>query len=516
MTVLFGDGSSASGTLASDGSQAGAIAVVTSHGPAHAPPNLLVDGLEAGCSGDLYETTRPHVSVSSTPGDIVRVTKMTAFVPVENQVGLADGSITVEALVTARLIGQYPTFPVNNAKELEHVETVIPANGILDISSMFQYAAADDYAVAFTAVTVDGNGIPLSPTTMPTRLLSTGQDSGNLLVDGSFESNLTDNTGNPSPPMDTRRSLNQVQFEGWFSLNGADIELFGNGQAGVTAIDGSVFLQLDATVGTTADGVYQDVVTQKDREYELTFYVQSRRNNIGTEDNTLFVEWNGKRTNASGYRSSNRNEWEKVTLSLVGSGGTDRLAFIESSATGTSDGMGPFLDLVSLCPVGSMIVNGSFESTVLKRGKFTQEKDSNVQGWLSTTGTMELWGSGLAGVEAFDGSTLLELDVHSKVAAKYGMDGIFQHILTEKGRLYQLSFYVRARGQSFSSPSESLSVQWRGHEIKTDYHAAGADVWTRKVVILAGKGTAETILFSEISSNGLGPLLDNIELSPLR
>lgn len=167
VSVLFGDGTMASGTIASDGSQAGSVAIVSDD--LRPAPVLTVNGLGPGGSGTY--TTRPSVVVSGPPGETVRVSIVEAFDPVDNQAPLAGGLITTEALVTARLEAQYPEFPVNNAKSWQHVLTLIPTSGSLDITSEFTIGD-EGYALGVTAALIDGEGLPISTTTNPIHLLS--------------------------------------------------------------------------------------------------------------------------------------------------------------------------------------------------------------------------------------------------------------------------------------------------------------------------------------------------------
>lgn len=172
VTVLFGDGTTAKGTIASDGSQARGVAVVRSQGVA-APPSLMVGGTETTGGITSYAPLcggYPTVSVSANVGDRVRVTMMKAFDPVDNQKVLAGGQITAEALVASRLAAQFPDFPVNNARELQHFEVVIGSTGTEDVSSEFSFDGDD--ALAFSAVVIDGpSGLPLSDVAEPVRLV---------------------------------------------------------------------------------------------------------------------------------------------------------------------------------------------------------------------------------------------------------------------------------------------------------------------------------------------------------
>jgi len=168
VTVLFGDGSTASAKLAADGSNAGAIAIVGTGGLEPAP-GLNVNGMGPGGVGS-YGASTPSVVVSSNPGDIVRVSLTEGFNPVVSAETVAGGQITVEDLVEARLEAQYPVFPVNNAKRWEHEEIVIPQSGSVDVSSLFSLSG-DNLPIAYVAVVIDNSSKnPLSETTAPIRL----------------------------------------------------------------------------------------------------------------------------------------------------------------------------------------------------------------------------------------------------------------------------------------------------------------------------------------------------------
>ena len=166
VTILFGDGSVASGTISSDGSNAGGIAVISND--LDSAPGLSVDGFTAPASG-TYTTDPSSVVVSAQPRDTVRVSMVSAFDPTDNFEFLLANALTPEELVTARLEAQYPNFPVTNARSWQHIEVVIPASGSVDIGSRLQYS--NDFALGFTAVVIDQTGSPTSFTTDPIRIL---------------------------------------------------------------------------------------------------------------------------------------------------------------------------------------------------------------------------------------------------------------------------------------------------------------------------------------------------------
>lgn len=501
ITVLFADGATATCTLGAGTTAAGeeGVAIVLSSATvAQHSPQLEVNGYQDGSSGEYDENQGWHVFVSARAGDRVRISKMVASqesIASNPQQGLSEGSITAEALVTARLRAMYPTFPVNAAQTWQHVEVVIPESGSFDISNLVQSSSVDDFATAFTAVIVDSGGLPVSWTSAPIRLLQSQSafNSGNLVANGSFESNSL------SPK--TSALMETSDVEGWVSPGGELLALFGSGNAGMIAFDGTVFLQLGS-------GIYQDVETQEDQSYELTFHIQTNKHGTN-DDGMVLVEWRGQLVGTDGYKTSSQNQWETITIpSLVGSGGLDRLAFVKPASSSSG---GLFIDSICLRQVGSKVVNGSFESTVVPEKKYRILSDSFVEGWSAINGLMEVWGTGVKKKKPVDGSILVELDVHTG----NGADGIFQRIRTEKHTLYRLSFHIQSRGNNFSSTSESVTLLWRGHEVHGQYHASGANVWTRFVVIVQGSGGIDTFVLQEVSSNSLGPLLDDIALVPL-
>ncbi len=188
VTVLFGDGSSTSAQIAHDGTQSGAVALIGSTtGDA---PGLTVNGVNAGGNG-TYGGNRPSVVVTGPVGATARVSLVKGFDPTGNGATVASGAITVDALVAARLAAQYPTFPVNNSIEWQHIDAVITSPAGVDLTNSHQGAAfdyvnivdspnADDFPgddvlpIAFVAVIIDANGNPISPVSAPIYLLNSG------------------------------------------------------------------------------------------------------------------------------------------------------------------------------------------------------------------------------------------------------------------------------------------------------------------------------------------------------
>jgi hypothetical protein len=61
-------------------------------------------------------------------------------------------------------VHRYPTFPVKNARQLQHANVVIPSFGSVDVTSSFQ----------FIGQVIDSDGFPLSGTTSSIGLVYAG------------------------------------------------------------------------------------------------------------------------------------------------------------------------------------------------------------------------------------------------------------------------------------------------------------------------------------------------------
>ena len=179
-TVLFDDGTTASGQLASDGSSAGSHALATQGAAPAAAPGIAVNGFQPGQNG-TYGGTLPTITVTGNPGDKVQITMTKGFNPVtETDNGIAG-------LVEDRL--ERYDFKASNAFDAQTKIVTIGANGTFDASTLFDYDDAinnnvgsgsfpgDDVAqIGFVATKVQSGGaeLPIGPTTAPIYLTSNG------------------------------------------------------------------------------------------------------------------------------------------------------------------------------------------------------------------------------------------------------------------------------------------------------------------------------------------------------
>jgi hypothetical protein len=162
-TVLFDDGSTATGFLGSDGSQAGSVGEAV-EGRSASTVSLTVNG--ASTTG-TYGGAVPEIVVTGDPGTAVRVTMSKGHNPVVND------TAGVAGLVEDRLADAQPQFEVNNAADVQTFDVTIPDSGSVTLpDTAFDYGAPgggvaiDNFATAplvVAANAVDGQDNPLGP-----------------------------------------------------------------------------------------------------------------------------------------------------------------------------------------------------------------------------------------------------------------------------------------------------------------------------------------------------------------
>lgn len=151
----------------------------------------------------------------------------------------------------------------------------------------------------------------------------------NLVVNGSFE----------------QRSGGAVL--GWTGL-GDVIEVGGASAYGVTGANGSNVVELDANrTGTSGTGLYQDILTEAGRSYQLSVDLASKAGS-SSSTNTVEVWWNGTRIASIDPTSTTLKTY---SFKVTGTGGADRLSFREQACD--DDGVGGIIDNVRLTPTGS-------------------------------------------------------------------------------------------------------------------------------------------------------------------
>ncbi|TCU06814.1 malectin domain-containing carbohydrate-binding protein [Rhizobium sullae] len=299
VTVMFSDGTTATGQLMGDGSQAGAQVLLTQDQEGPAPvASIAVNGLDAGETG-FYGGELPEVIISGPAGATVRVIMTRGIDPVANTKLLNNGTITVDELVEQRLDAY--DFAANNAAEFQTVDIVIPASGSIDISTYFKYntppngnSGVPDFnklPVGFAAAVVDPeNGhVPIGPVSEPIYLKNNGTP---VAVDG---------TG-PTPPsyyfMEGNHLKVQVEDvagggnppQGWIFQNDSD----GTKQTG---FQGSGYYYWKSETGTAVNAPEGAFTTTFYVENAGTFNLRMRSsrdsNSPGDQRNDMWVKVDG-------------------------------------------------------------------------------------------------------------------------------------------------------------------------------------------------------------------------------
>ncbi|MEM9972689.1 MAG: malectin domain-containing carbohydrate-binding protein [Pseudomonadota bacterium] len=298
-TVLFADGTTATGHLGSDTTQAGAAGEAVQGRPESTATLSVSTGTGIFASGQVgtYGGEVPVITVSGAPGDVVRVTLHKGFQPTDASAG---GSPDLVAdVIQARLDENHSDFAVNNAFDVQTVDVTIGAGGTAVVpASAFDYVntdsgesfAGDDVQpIALTAAVVvpvsdsgaiNGSGasdlVPSGPVsqpiylTNPTQTPVDGSGGGGQPVDGYFEIQGSGNntffkiqiedpngTGAGTDPDGKWNYLTSADGDGNQSgFQGDGYYLFGSDSS--TAIEGATGDRLEYTIFVPEDalGVY--------------------------------------------------------------------------------------------------------------------------------------------------------------------------------------------------------------------------------------------------------------------
>lgn len=156
---------------------------------------------------------------------------------------------------------------------------------------------------------------------------------GNLLVNGSFESNVVANGS----------WVNLATIPGWTWLAGPGTGFEIRNNVAGQAQDGGNYLELDTNGNTTIGQALSNLTAGA--SYELSFWYSPREFQPAST-NGMQAFWNGVQLGdtLSGLGGSG-NAWTQYKFNLTAQAGTNQLSF---AAVGTSDSLGGNLDNVSL------------------------------------------------------------------------------------------------------------------------------------------------------------------------
>ena len=324
---------------------------------------------------------------------------------------------------------------------------------------------------------------------------------------------------------------------GWTVANGP-LEL----QRGILggASDGAQHAELDGSGSVT---ISQALDTEPGGTYAVSFDYKARPD-TPRHTNGLQATWNGADI-APGIGLN--GDWQTHTVEVLGTG-SDVIAF---SDTGTSDGVGTFLDGVSVSLVrgpeptpttppdatddaapdvppptpavpsnattapdvptppqdANLVSGGSFEDPAVTAhgGTWQLFADGTAGlGWTVANGPLELQRGILGG--ASDGAQHAELDGSGSVTISQALD-------TEPGGTYAVSFDYKARPDT-PRHTNGLQATWNGADIAPGIGLNGD--WQTHTAEVLGTG-GDVIAFSDTgTSDGVGTFLDGVSVSLVR
>jgi len=207
-----------------------------------------------------------------------------------------------------------------------------------------QFGTADDVTVATQTTDVNGNYLF-------TNLLAGNYQVGFSNIGSTAEFTVADVNGNTMDTLDSdvHANITNLIVNGSFESGAAGWKGKGDsvevGKASLYCVNGATgsnVLELDANVCGSGTGVYQDVATQANRTYELYLDVAAR-GYTKLSTNTVEVYWQGQKIATIDPQNTTLTTYK---FTVVGSGGLDRLQFLEQN--GDDDSLGGIIDNVRL------------------------------------------------------------------------------------------------------------------------------------------------------------------------
>ena len=149
-----------------------------------------------------------------------------------------------------------------------------------------------------------------------------------------------------------------------------------------------------------------------------------------------------------------------------------------------------------------LITNGLLEGGVAFENN---DSDGDVDGWATSSGTVDVWGDGFFGVNTPDGGNFIQVDT----GADGSIDTVYQDVRTLEDDQMELEF---SAAQRFGE-SESLEVYYRDELIDT-VTPTSSEEWDTYTYTVTGSGGLDRLEFRELASesDGSGPFVDNVSL----
>lgn len=166
--------------------------------------------------------------------------------------------------------------------------------------------------------------------------------------------------------------------------------------------------------------------------------------------------------------------------------------------------------LAAPVPAGNLLVNGSFESTVVANGGWVNVATTPGWTWLAGPGTGFEIRNNIAG-QAQDGSNYLELDTNGNTTIGQTLGNL------TAGARYELSFWYSPREFQAAS-TNGMQAFWNGVQLGDTLSGLGGsgNSWTEVKFNLTAQAGNNLLSFAAVgTSDSLGGNLDNVSLRRL-
>jgi hypothetical protein len=166
--------------------------------------------------------------------------------------------------------------------------------------------------------------------------------------------------------------------------------------------------------------------------------------------------------------------------------------------------------LAAPVPTGNLLVNGSFESTIIANGSWINV--ATMPGWtrLAGPGTGFEIRNNVAG-QAQDGSNYIELDTNGNTTIGQSLGNL------TAGARYELSFWYSPREFTPAS-TNGMQAFWNGVQLGDALSGLGGvgNTWTQYKFDLTAQAGSNLLSFASVgTSDSVGGSLDNVSLRRL-
>jgi choice-of-anchor C domain-containing protein len=275
------------------------------------------------------------------------------------------------------------------------------------------------------------------------------------------------------------------------------------------AAEGNQSLDLSG-VWDLAGTIYQDVATVPGQTYTIRFAFAGNPEDQAIKDAKVF--WNdaelAKLTVDTAGSSLTDMRWTYYTYEVTATGTSSRLKFQSL----TLNFLGPVIDDVTINTVApaKTLANGSFEEPVIGVPYQPFFAGENLGRWVVESGTIEIirnYWPAAEGVQSVDLSGLFDQ-----------AGTIYQDVATVPGQNYTIRFAFA--GNPEDQAVKEAKVFWNDGELATlTVDTAGRSLtnmgWTYYTYNVTATNSTSRLKFQSLTLNFLGPVIDDVSVTPV-